>query len=83
MIDSLIQYRHKALKIKTMEKVWLEKKNYCLVTLHRPSNVDKMEDLLYVIKMLNEIAKKIDVLFPVHPRTKVNLEKLVIQFQAL
>ena len=54
----------------------MKRKNYCLVTLHRPSNVDKMEDLLYIIKMLNEIAKKIDVLFPVHPRTKVNLEKI-------
>ena len=76
MIDSLIQYRDKALKLKPWKKYGLKRKNYCLVTLHRPSNVDKMEDLLYIIKMLNEIAKKIDVLFPVHPRTKVNLEKI-------
>lgn len=45
-------------------------KQYILVTLHRPSNVDDPKSLISIINNLNEISKSIPVLFPVHPRTK-------------
>jgi UDP-N-acetylglucosamine 2-epimerase (non-hydrolysing) len=43
---------------------------YVLVTLHRPSNVDNAATLAAIIGALEEITKWVDVVFPVHPRTR-------------
>ena len=43
---------------------------YVLVTLHRPSNVDRPETLREVILALNDIAGEAPVVFPLHPRTR-------------
>src|SRR3954470_3032499 len=43
---------------------------YALVTLHRPSNVDDSESLKNVLQSLLEISESLDVIFPVHPRTR-------------
>jgi UDP-N-acetylglucosamine 2-epimerase (non-hydrolysing) len=43
---------------------------YALVTLHRPSNVDENESLKNILQSLQEISRKLDVIFPVHPRTR-------------
>lgn len=48
---------------------------YALVTLHRPSNVDNGSSLKAIMDALNEISKWVKVIFPVHPRTRKNLEK--------
>jgi len=42
---------------------------YILVTLHRPSNVDDPANLAAIMDALEQIATKLDVVFPVHPRT--------------
>ncbi len=42
---------------------------YALLTLHRPSNVDNRDSFLKIIKGLQEIACRIPIIFPVHPRT--------------
>ncbi len=52
-------------------------KNYILLTLHRPENVDKKEKLLNLLKTINKLNYR--VIFPVHPRTKANLDKYDIQ----
>jgi UDP-N-acetylglucosamine 2-epimerase (non-hydrolysing) len=44
-------------------------RGYALVTLHRPSNVDEPDTLHGIMSALREIAKRIPVIFPVHPRT--------------
>lgn len=49
--------------------------NYALVTLHRPSNVDKGSSLKAIMDTLNEISNLVKVIFPVHPRTRKNLER--------
>jgi len=43
---------------------------YALVTLHRPSNVDEPVQLGAIVSMLNELSEQIQVVFPVHPRTR-------------
>ena len=43
MIDTLLKHKKKASQSKILKKLGLEKKNYCALTLHRPSNVDKKE----------------------------------------
>jgi UDP-N-acetylglucosamine 2-epimerase (non-hydrolysing) len=51
---------------------------YVLVTLHRPSNVDIPEKLIPLMECLKKIALKIPIIFPVHPRTRLNLERFGI-----
>lgn len=51
---------------------------YGVVTLHRPSNVDSAEMMTRVGEALKEIAVDLPLLFPVHPRTRANLEKFGI-----
>lgn len=49
---------------------------FALVTLHRPSNVDDPAVLSSLIAALAEIAHRIRVIFPVHPRTCARLPAL-------
>jgi len=52
-------------------------KDYILLTLHRPGNVDSLENLKEIIEGVKQVSKKhgLSVVFPVHPRTKSNLLK--------
>jgi UDP-N-acetylglucosamine 2-epimerase (non-hydrolysing) len=56
-----------------LEKFHLEKQHYCVVTLHRPQNVDYRDSLEECLEILREVQTKIKVVFPVHPRTKAKL----------
>lgn len=49
-------------------------RRYAVVTLHRPSNVDRKETLAPVWGAISEIAQDVPVLFPVHPRTRGKIE---------
>jgi UDP-N-acetylglucosamine 2-epimerase (non-hydrolysing) len=42
---------------------------YAVLTLHRPSNVDKQETFKNILEALLEVSKRIPIIFPVHPRT--------------
>ncbi len=53
-------------------------KRYGVVTLHRPSNVDDAEVFTRISGALKRIAETLPLIFPVHPRTKGNLEKFSI-----
>lgn len=48
---------------------------YGVVTLHRPSNVDNADKLAALGGALNAIADVVELVFPVHPRTRTNLAK--------
>ena len=50
-----------------------------LLTLHRPTNVDDKDTFLRIINALTEISKHIPVIFPVHPRTKKQIEAFGLQ----
>jgi len=73
MIDSLVYFKPKVINSRILEKFKLTPKNYVLVTLHRPSNVDSKEQLIKLIELLNSLAENRKVLFPIHPRTLKNL----------
>ena len=75
MIDSLEMLREKIEKQEAYRDFDLKTKGYGLVTLHRPSNVDDPEVLKRLCKALLQIAKKIPLVFPIHPRTRKNLEQ--------
>jgi len=72
MIDSLKEFIKQASKSKVLEYLSVSKKEYVLVTLHRPSNVDSKQSTLEIIdifKSINRISGTLDIVFPVHPRT--------------
>ena len=74
MIDTLLQHLTKAENSKIRERLNLPAE-YVLVTLHRPSNVDQVENLQPLIKCLQKISEQRHLIFPVHPRTKNSLVK--------
>ena len=75
MIDSLF-YSLKLAENSTIRKdLSLDGKDYAVLTLHRPSNVDEKETFAELLDALVEIGEKIPVIFPAHPRTKSNIEK--------
>jgi UDP-N-acetylglucosamine 2-epimerase (non-hydrolysing) len=46
-----------------------------LVTLHRPSNVDRPESLMEALTTLKEISERLPLVCPLHPRTRGNIER--------
>jgi UDP-N-acetylglucosamine 2-epimerase (non-hydrolysing) len=63
-------------KIKAMHGI--EGKRYGVVTLHRPSNVDSAEMMTRICGALKEIAVELPLVFPAHPRTRINLSRFRI-----
>ena len=47
--------------------------HFALVTLHRPSNVDDPRQLSRLLEALGQIGRELNVLFPVHPRTRQSI----------
>jgi UDP-N-acetylglucosamine 2-epimerase (non-hydrolysing) len=78
MIDSLVQMQPKALERQTAERLRVEPGQYALLTLHRPSNVDDPATLLRLLNLFADLSRKLPVIFPVHPRTKKQIESLDI-----
>ncbi len=75
MIDSLVQYRQPASELNTVGNMGLTSGGYVLLTMHRPANVDTEAGLLSVLQLVNDTAQRKTVVFPIHPRTRNNLEK--------
>ena len=82
MIDSLMQHEKKAELSTKMNDLGLKKHSYALITLHRPSNVDDRENLEIILDAFAEIAEKIPLVFPMHPRTRKQLAVLDLEEKA-
>lgn len=76
MIDSLMNYREKAKNSLIMDKVGVDKNDFVLITLHRPSNVDSKEGFRIILEAFKKIGESTKLVFPIHPRSKKNIEKL-------
>jgi UDP-N-acetylglucosamine 2-epimerase (non-hydrolysing) len=74
MIDCLIMLRPKVNGRETWKEFDLSPREYGLVTLHRPSNVDVMENMAEIRDSFTEITRKLPLVFPMHPRTRKQLE---------
>ncbi|GMV54394.1 MAG: UDP-N-acetyl glucosamine 2-epimerase [Betaproteobacteria bacterium] len=55
---------------------------YGVVTLHRPSNVDEPAAMGRIAEALRSIAVELPLIFPVHPRTRANLDRFGIDLGA-
>lgn len=76
MIDTLLKHKQKAEALPVLDKMGLEDRNYVVVTMHRPSNVDDAEHLISLMQTLERIGHDFPVVFPVHPRTRQKLVSL-------
>jgi UDP-N-acetylglucosamine 2-epimerase (non-hydrolysing) len=78
MIDTLLKNRSRFCKPQIWDKVGLIKKEYFVMTLHRPANVDEEHKLKDLINEIIENSFSLPIIFPVHPRTANILENLGI-----
>tara|TARA_B110000971_G_scaffold15912_3_gene14713 strand:+ start:253 stop:2166 length:1914 start_codon:yes stop_codon:yes gene_type:complete len=76
MIDTQKKYLQQALDTKYHESLKVKPKEYVLITLHRPSNVDDLDKLKEIFDDFEKLSKTETLVYPIHPRTKNNLKKL-------
>jgi UDP-GlcNAc3NAcA epimerase len=77
MYDAALFYGKKAEeKSRILQSLHLEPKAFVLVTVHRAENTDDPSRLKGIMDALNEIAKEMPVILPLHPRTRKKLEIL-------
>ena len=69
MIDTLLIHKERASNLKKPDS-----NDYAILTLHRPSNVDDKETLSNILEIIREIQSQIKIIWPMHPRTRNNLE---------
>ncbi len=74
MIDTLLAAREQAMRSPVLEDLHLRAREYALVTLHRPSNVDDPAALAGLLQVVEEVS--LPLVFPVHPRTRARLETM-------
>lgn len=77
MIDTLDRHRKRAAELDVHAGLDLQPERYVVVTLHRPSNVDRRERLAAVLRALAEVRFETDlpVVLPLHPRTAENVHR--------
>jgi UDP-N-acetylglucosamine 2-epimerase (non-hydrolysing) len=69
MIDTLLRFKPYFKQPKIWTELKLHEKNYIIVTLHRPGNVDQANHLKSLIEEIIKNSKGLPIVFPVHPRT--------------
>jgi UDP-N-acetylglucosamine 2-epimerase (non-hydrolysing) len=74
MIDTLLRHREQASHSDVLDRLGVSPGSYTLLTLHRPSNVDDPATLRGVLSALEVIQARLPLVFPIHPRTRKNLE---------
>jgi len=75
MIDTLRAYLPEARAKQTARTLGLSPKQYGVVTLHRPSNVDDPATLTELVKTLRSFSEELPLVFAVHPRTRASAER--------
>ena len=79
MIDSLLKNMEKASDNKEILQNLNIKKQYALITLHRPECVDIPKVFNGVLNAFGHIQNEIALIWALHPRTKKNIEKFNFQ----
>jgi UDP-N-acetylglucosamine 2-epimerase (non-hydrolysing) len=83
MIDSLLAHRGQAIApAATLSREGISASmldgasGFGVVTLHRPSNVDTSAALGESLALLRDVAARLPLVWPVHPRTRANIDRL-------
>jgi UDP-N-acetylglucosamine 2-epimerase (non-hydrolysing) len=75
MIDSLLKHLALSGGSDVRERFGVAGSDYAVVTLHRPSNVDDPATLGGILSALGRVGERLPVVFPIHPRTRKNLDE--------
>ena len=75
MIDSLVEHLKIAEGSRVREDLGVVDGEYAVLTLHRPSNVDDKQVFSGILDALLAVAKRLPIIFPVHPRTRAKIEE--------
>lgn len=76
MIDTLQFNLQKAQASSILDDRGLTPKAYAVVTMHRPSNVDDPVVFGRILDAFEQVQNDLPVIFPMHPRTRNNIEKM-------
>ncbi len=76
MADTLLQHRSQADQSQILRLLGIRPRQYAVVTLHRPANVDRADVVEELLGALDAISEQLAVVFPAHPRTRKNFEAL-------
>lgn len=68
MIDTLMKHQQAASASSILDRLKLTPKEYAVLTLHRPSNVDRADAFGRIMRAVQKVGREIPVIFPVHPR---------------
>jgi UDP-N-acetylglucosamine 2-epimerase (non-hydrolysing) len=74
MVDTLLANLDRALASDVLGRLGLVGRDYGLVTLHRPANVDEPSMLAGLLEALGEVARSCPLVLPAHPRSRALLE---------
>jgi UDP-N-acetylglucosamine 2-epimerase (non-hydrolysing) len=83
MIDTLLVNRPRFVQPIIWDELELKEKEYFMMTLHRPANVDEGTKLKALMDEIINNTQDISLVFPVHPRTKEMLNELGIEHERL
>ncbi|MEQ1761900.1 MAG: UDP-N-acetylglucosamine 2-epimerase (non-hydrolyzing) [Pyrinomonadaceae bacterium] len=75
MIDSLVQNLERLKESNILADLGLNAREFAVLTLHRPSNVDSRETFEPLLNSLIEISERIPIIFPAHPRTRAKIDE--------
>ena len=73
MIDTLMHHLARARQSPILADLGERPREFAVMTMHRPSNVDTAEALGGILAVLGGIARRLPILFPAHPRTQARL----------
>jgi UDP-N-acetylglucosamine 2-epimerase (non-hydrolysing) len=76
MIDSLYKHLERSSQSKIKEQLGVASRDYAVLTLHRPSNVDGPRAFSSILDALEKISARLPIIFPVHPRTLKMIDEL-------
>jgi len=77
MIDSLLANLERARATNACARLGLAPGQFAVLTLHRPANVDDPTTLSRLFGALEELHRDVPVVFPIHPRTRASIERLL------
>src|SRR5262249_21692936 len=75
MVDTLYRSLEQARGSDLVRRLGLEPRSFCVMTLHRPTNVDDRQTLRGILAAVRAIQKEIPVVFPIHPRTRARIDE--------